>query len=227
MDAHAEREIAVRGEKTGLEMKEVRTTTIMMWTHRESAIVPGRFLSSCEHCKDVSHHTIIYLGENVLDTAEEAITFHAKNVKRTHSKNQFVSHTFSYIEKKHNKMQYKYCWRLKKKTRTPFVVNYEYFQILFLFFSWFLVILLYFFYSCMFSSTSVSLLFQFVNPCKLPVPVAVRSAAARLLRLWVRIPPGAWMFVLIVVCCQVEVFATSRSLVQRSPIDCGASLCVI
>ena len=30
MDAHAEREIAVWGEKTGLEMKEVRTTTIMM-----------------------------------------------------------------------------------------------------------------------------------------------------------------------------------------------------
>ena len=29
------------------------------------------------------------------------------------------------------------------------------------------------------------------------------------------------------VCCQVEVSATSRSLVQRSPIDCGASLCVI
>ena len=30
-----------------------------------------------------------------------------------------------------------------------------------------------------------------------------------------------------VVCCQVEVFATSWSLVQRSPTDCGASLCVI
>jgi len=31
MDAHAEREIAVwGGKKTGLEMKEVRTTTIMM-----------------------------------------------------------------------------------------------------------------------------------------------------------------------------------------------------
>jgi hypothetical protein len=30
-----------------------------------------------------------------------------------------------------------------------------------------------------------------------------------------------------VVCCQVEVSATSRSLVQRSPTDCGASLCVI
>ena len=32
-----------------------------------------------------------------------------------------------------------------------------------------------------------------------------RSAAPRLLRLWVRIPPEAWMFV---VCCQVEVSAT-------------------
>jgi hypothetical protein len=33
----------------------------------------------------------------------------------------------------------------------------------------------------------------------------------------------SWMFV----CCHVEVFATSWSLVQRSPTDCGASLCVI
>jgi hypothetical protein len=30
-----------------------------------------------------------------------------------------------------------------------------------------------------------------------------------------------------VVCCQVEVSTTDRSLVQRSPTDCGASLCVI
>jgi len=30
-----------------------------------------------------------------------------------------------------------------------------------------------------------------------------------------------------VVCCQVEVSATGWSLVQRSPTDCGASLCVI
>ena len=30
-----------------------------------------------------------------------------------------------------------------------------------------------------------------------------------------------------VVCCQVEVSATSLSLVQRNPTDCGASLCVI
>jgi hypothetical protein len=29
------------------------------------------------------------------------------------------------------------------------------------------------------------------------------------------------------VCCQVEVSATSWSLVQRTPTDCGASLCVI
>jgi len=28
-----------------------------------------------------------------------------------------------------------------------------------------------------------------------PIPVAARSKAARLLRSWVRIPPGAWMFV--------------------------------
>jgi hypothetical protein len=30
-----------------------------------------------------------------------------------------------------------------------------------------------------------------------------------------------------VVCCQVEVSASNLSLVQRSPTDCGASLCVI
>jgi hypothetical protein len=30
-----------------------------------------------------------------------------------------------------------------------------------------------------------------------------------------------------VVCCQVEVSVSSVSLVQRSPTDCGASLCVI
>ena len=35
---------------------------------------------------------------------------------------------------------------------------------------------------------------------------------------------GAWMSVVSVVCCQVEVSATGRSLVQRSPIDCGVSV---
>jgi hypothetical protein len=36
-----------------------------------------------------------------------------------------------------------------------------------------------------------------------------RSTAARLLRSCVRIPPGAWMSVMSVVGCQVEVSATS------------------
>ena len=54
-----------------------------------------------------------------------------------------------------------------------------------------------------------------------------RFTASRLLRSWVRIPPGAWMFVVSVVCCHVQVSATDWSLVQRNPTDCGASLCVI
>jgi hypothetical protein len=56
-----------------------------------------------------------------------------------------------------------------------------------------------------------------------------RFTAARLLRTLVRIPPGAWIFIccVCVVCCQVEVSATSWSLVQRNPIECGVSLCVI
>jgi len=33
-----------------------------------------------------------------------------------------------------------------------------------------------------------------------------------------------WVFC---VCCHVEISATSWSLVQRSPTDCGALLCVI
>jgi hypothetical protein len=55
-----------------------------------------------------------------------------------------------------------------------------------------------------------------------------RSTAARLLRLWVRIQPGhEGLSVVSVMCYQVEVSATSLSLVQRSPTDGGASLCVI
>ena len=63
--------------------------------------------------------------------------------------------------------------------------------------------------------------------CRSQWPRGVRrmSAAARLLRFWVRIPPGAYMYVS-VVCCQIEASATSWSLLQRSPTDCGASLCV-
>jgi hypothetical protein len=55
-----------------------------------------------------------------------------------------------------------------------------------------------------------------------------RFAAERLLGSWVRIPQGAWMFVSSeCLCCQVEVSATGRSLVQRSPTDCGVCLSVI
>jgi hypothetical protein len=52
------------------------------------------------------------------------------------------------------------------------------------------------------------------------------SAAARLLGLWVRIPPRHGCLSLVsVVCCQVEVSATGWSLVQRSPTECCVSEC--
>jgi hypothetical protein len=52
-----------------------------------------------------------------------------------------------------------------------------------------------------------------------------RSTAARLLRLRVRIPTGAWTFCLVSVeCCQLRPSAPGWSLVQRSPTECGASL---
>ena len=55
-----------------------------------------------------------------------------------------------------------------------------------------------------------------------------RYAAARLLRLWIQIPPGAKMSVCYECCVlQVEASATSWSLAQRSLTDCGPSLCVI
>jgi hypothetical protein len=55
-----------------------------------------------------------------------------------------------------------------------------------------------------------------------------RSAAERLLGSWVRIPPGAGMFVCCeCLCCEEEVSATGRSLVRRSPTDCGVCLSVI
>jgi hypothetical protein len=46
--------------------------------------------------------------------------------------------------------------------------------------------------------------------------------AARLLGLWVRIPPEAWLSVS-GECCQIEVSGTSWSLDQRSPTECGVS----
>jgi hypothetical protein len=54
-----------------------------------------------------------------------------------------------------------------------------------------------------------------------------RSAAARLPGLWLLIPPRAWMFVCCECCVLSEVCTTGWSLIQRSPTDCGASLCVL
>ena len=61
--------------------------------------------------------------------------------------------------------------------------------------------------------------------CRSQWPYGLRSgtAAARLLGLWVRVPPAAWMSLVSVVCCQAEVSATGWSLVQRSPTECGVS----
>jgi len=50
-----------------------------------------------------------------------------------------------------------------------------------------------------------------------------RSANACLLGLRVRIPPGAELSLVSVVCYQVEFSVTARSLVQKSPIECGVS----
>ena len=49
----------------------------------------------------------------------------------------------------------------------------------------------------------------FTVTCRSQWPRSLRRSyvVARLLRLCVRIPPGAWMFVVSVVCCQVEVSA--------------------
>ena len=78
---------------------------------------------------------------------------------------------------------------------------------------------------------SIIILNCITNSCisrsQLPCGLRSRSTTAGLQRSWVRIPTGTWMFVVSVVCCQVEAFATSWSLVQRSPTDCSASLCVI
>jgi hypothetical protein len=47
----------------------------------------------------------------------------------------------------------------------------------------------------------------YISKHLLIVPTKYR-VFAHLLRLWVRIPPGAWMFVVSVVCCQVDELIT-------------------
>jgi len=69
-----------------------------------------------------------------------------------------------------------------------------------------------------------------VITCRSQWPRGIRrtSGAARLLRLWFRIPPGPWTFV----CCECCVLS-GRALYDgliprpRSPTKCGASLSVI
>jgi hypothetical protein len=58
-----------------------------------------------------------------------------------------------------------------------------------------------------------------------PSGLGCGSAAAPLLELWVRIPPGAWISVSWVMSCQVVVSAMGWSLVQRSRTECDESEC--
>jgi hypothetical protein len=66
-----------------------------------------------------------------------------------------------------------------------------------------------------------------INRSHWPRRLRRRPATAPLLRVWVRIPPAAWMPVSCECCLLSEVSVTSWSLVQRSSTDCGGSLCVI
>ena len=67
---------------------------------------------------------------------------------------------------------------------------------------------------------------QVAGPSGRAVGVGLRPLAC-----WDRGFESHWghgcLSVVIVVCCQVEVFLKDWSLVQESPTDCGASLCVI
>jgi hypothetical protein len=59
-----------------------------------------------------------------------------------------------------------------------------------------------------------------------PIPATERSVVTRMLGLLVRIPPEhGCLSLLSIVCCQVEVSATGRSLVQGSATKCGVSEC--
>jgi len=61
-----------------------------------------------------------------------------------------------------------------------------------------------------------------------PIPVAAQSKAGVCGRSLAGIEvsnPAGDMDVVSIVCCQVKVSATGRSLVQRSPTECGVSEC--
>ena len=61
------------------------------------------------------------------------------------------------------------------------------------------------------------------RPCHLVMPICGCLLAGS----EISNPAGVWISVAIVVCYQVEVSATGRSLVQWSPTDCGVPLSVM
>jgi len=67
-----------------------------------------------------------------------------------------------------------------------------------------------------------------VYVCRSQWPRGLRrtSASVRLLILWVRIPPGAWMSLCCAVCFQVEVSLTGWSLVHRGVLPTVMRCCV-
>ena len=61
-----------------------------------------------------------------------------------------------------------------------------------------------------------------------PVPVAAQVCGHSPAEIVGSNPAGGMeVSFILVLCCQADVSATSWSLVQRSPTDCGASLCVM
>jgi hypothetical protein len=67
------------------------------------------------------------------------------------------------------------------------------------------------------------------QPASVPVATGLRcgSAASRLLGLWIRILPVAWMSVSCdAVCCQVHFSVSGWSLVEKSPTECVVCVCV-
>jgi hypothetical protein len=63
--------------------------------------------------------------------------------------------------------------------------------------------------------------------CNLPIRAVCGGSLAGIAGLNPEGGMDVCLFLVSVVCCQVEVSATGRSLVQRSTTDCGVPLCVI
>jgi hypothetical protein len=65
-------------------------------------------------------------------------------------------------------------------------------------------------------------IYQLLSSCRSQWLRGLRrgSTAARLLQLRVRIPPGACLSIVSVVCCQLEVLVLGWSLIQSSPVLC-------